>query len=205
MLDVYFGPPGSGKTTYAAKLAHKAYKKGITVYANFDLKGAIRVTVEDIGKYNIHDGLLLIDEAGIDYNNRNWSKMSQNSIQYFKLHRHYKMDIAIFSQALDDADVTLRRLADHLYVIHKSPFPVCYWFSYLYKVKKDIHIDDISHLLTDEHIKVPLSERPFFRPKYQKYFNSWSRPDLPELPEGRLIPPYSRTEEKAAERNNNEM
>ena len=43
MFDVYFGAPGSGKSTMACRLARQALKKGIKVFSNVEIKGCLEL------------------------------------------------------------------------------------------------------------------------------------------------------------------
>ena len=93
VLNVYFGVPGSGKTTFAAYLTKwalhenalirfarkhsnwalcnallnsKYLKRRIDVYSNVPITGAYQLDAKsDIGKYMIEDAKVIIDEAGI--------------------------------------------------------------------------------------------------------------------------------------------
>jgi len=107
VLNVYFGVPGSGKTTFAAYLTRWALhenalirfcrkhenpvtrvllnshflKRRIDVYSNVPITGAYVLNArEDIGKYMIEDAKVIIDEAGIEYNNRNYKSFPQEAI-----------------------------------------------------------------------------------------------------------------------------
>ena len=62
-LNLYFGIPGAGKSTFAAYLAKKDLKKGRPVWSNFGITGALQVSKSDFGKYLMTDGRLIIDEA----------------------------------------------------------------------------------------------------------------------------------------------
>ena len=126
-FNFIFGVPGSGKTTacsyYASVIDNmnkQLVKKGkdpLNIYANIYLKGIDYTFVDrnDIGVKKIHDGILLIDESSIDWNNRNTKNMQMYAIRYFKKHRHYNVSVFCFSQSYDDTDITLRRLADNYY------------------------------------------------------------------------------------------
>lgn len=188
-IVIYIGAVGSGKTTICAMLAHKAMKRNRKVYSNVDeIEGVIPISADDIGKFNLHDGLLLFDEAGIEYNNRlsvskkspssgQYKGMTQDAIKWFKLSRHFKVDVVIFSQA-QDFDVTLRRLASKIFIVRKSLIPCFSSYKRL-----------AAHWVTDqstgdprlEWTFVPFSTRWVFRPRYYKYFNSYNVPDLPML------------------------
>ena len=99
VLNVYFGVPGSGKTTFAAYLTRwalhenalirfcrknqnfltrpilnsKYLKRRIDVYSNVPITGAYQLDAKaDIGNYMIENAKVIIDEAGIEYNNRNY-------------------------------------------------------------------------------------------------------------------------------------
>lgn len=69
-LSLYFGIPGAGKSTFAAYLAKKDMAKGRKVWSNFGITGALKCEKSDFGKYMMCDGRLIIDEAGLEYDNR---------------------------------------------------------------------------------------------------------------------------------------
>ncbi|MDO4957601.1 MAG: hypothetical protein Q4E60_11370, partial [Bacteroidales bacterium] len=78
VLNVWFGVPGSGKTTFAAWLAKKDLKYGIDVWSNTPITGCIEFNPqEDIGKYMISNGHVIIDEAGIEYDSRNFKNFTK--------------------------------------------------------------------------------------------------------------------------------
>lgn len=126
MITVYFGSPGSGKTTMAARQIYKLKKKYRATFANFGCSCADydNVDLAQLGYWTFPKGSLIeIDEAGIEYNNRKFKTLDQETIKWFKLHRHYACDVDVWSQSWEDMDVTLRRLADRLYYIKRmGPF-----------------------------------------------------------------------------------
>lgn len=126
MIAVYFGSPGAGKTTLACREILKVKKHYLYTFANFGCKCADfdDVSLDRLGEWTFPPGsYIAIDEAGIEYNNRKFKSLSQETIKWFKLHRHYGCDISVWSQSWDDMDVTIRRLADRLYYIKRlGPF-----------------------------------------------------------------------------------
>lgn len=179
-FDIYFGVPGSGKTTFAAYLAKKRIKKKGRVLSNVSIKGTYEVERNDIGHYMIQDCLLLIDEAGIDYNNRNFSdkkeKMSKEEIYFYKYHRHYNVDIAIFSQGYDDMDKKLRTLATRYYIVKRSIFP---GFITRKLINKRLGIDKNTKQIIDEYAFAILGTKWIYCPKLWKMFNSCSYKEMP--------------------------
>ncbi|MBQ9072123.1 MAG: ATP-binding protein [Bacilli bacterium] len=179
-FDIYFGVPGSGKTTFAAYLAKKRIKKKGRVLSNVSIKGTYEVERSDIGHYMIQDCLLLIDEAGIDYNNRNFSdkkeKMSKEEIYFYKYHRHYNVDIAIFSQGYDDMDKKLRTLATRYYIVKRSIFP---GFITRKLINKRLGIDKNTKQIIDEYAFAILGTKWIYCPKLWKMFNSCSYKEMP--------------------------
>lgn len=147
MITVYFGAPGSGKTTLACRELLKQKKRYFYTFANFGCKCADfdDVSLDRLGEWTFPKGsYIAIDEAGIVYNNRKFKSLPQETIEWFKLHRHYGCDLSIWSQSWDDMDITLRRLADRLYYIKKiGPF------SLMRRVYKRVTVDKQTEQIID--------------------------------------------------------
>lgn len=176
-FDIYFGVPGSGKTTFAAWLTKYDLKHNIPVYSNVAIKGAYAIEKEDIGVFNIHDGRLIIDEAGAEFNNRKWKSLTEDQIRWFKKHRHFGVDVAVFSQSYDDCDITLRRLATCLYLVKKSLIP---GFVKRKRILKKIGINRDTKQIEDQYYFQFLGTRYIFCPPLWKLFKKEERYELPE-------------------------
>lgn len=180
-FDIYIGVPGSGKTTFAAWLSKYDLKHKRNVYSNVPIKDTYKIEKTDIGNFLLEHGSLIIDEAGIDYNNRNSTKktsknyMSDEEIKFYKYHRHFDMDIHIFSQALD-VDVTLRRLSSEIYLVKKSFIPFCIKRK---RILYRIGIDKETRQLRDEYYFQLFGTRYIFSPILWKLFNSHTTYELP--------------------------
>lgn len=182
MIKLYFGSPGCGKSTLACRMMF--YSDSSYVFSNFDTSLSCPIDSSYIGQFAFPDySELYIDEAGIDYNNRNYKNLPQNAIEYFKLHRHFKNDIILFSQSWEDTDITLRRLTDELwYMKKKGPFTVCR------KLRKVVRVNKETEQIIDGYrfagvlwsiLPPPLHEKTFqifFRKPYFKFFDSYSKP-----------------------------
>lgn len=180
-FDIYFGVPGSGKTTlcaYLAKKYNKKYKKkGNKVYCNVDIKDTYCIEKTDIGYYDISNGLLLFDEVGIDFNNRNFKKnFTDEQLDFFKKHRHYNVDIAVFSQFWNDPDKKLRDLTTRIFLIKKSIIP---FFISRRQIKKWVGINKETNQIEDQYKFVFLSRKLIFAPATWKSFNTHERIKLP--------------------------
>jgi DNA helicase HerA-like ATPase len=174
-LSLYFGVPGAGKSTFAAYLAKKDMKKGRKVWSNFGITGAMKVEKGDIGHVMIHDGRLIIDEAGLEYDNRKMS-MTDAEIYFYKYHRHYQLDVDFFSQGLD-VDIKIRKLARHIYLIKPSLLP---FFIKRKEIGRRVGISDVTKEIIDEYFFVPLGSKYIFCPPLWKLFNTYSRKELPD-------------------------
>lgn len=179
ILSVYFGVPGSGKTTFATHLARKDLKRKRKVYSNVPITGTYAVNCkEDLGVYDISNGRLIIDEAGIEFNNRDFKKFSDDALYFFKYHRHYRVQIDVFSQGFDDMDKKIRTLAQELYVVKKSLIP---FFVVAIPIGKRIGINELSKDIIDEYFFYPwftFKRKYCFMPFTWKYFNSYSHKEL---------------------------
>lgn len=180
VLSVYFGVPGSGKTTFAAWLAKRDLKHGLRVYSNVPITGTYHLDVkEDIGRHMITNARIIIDEAGVEYNNRNYRNFSDEEVYFFKYHRHYQTAVDIFSQGYDDMDKKLRTLAQRYYVVKKSLIPFCI---YRQQIAKRVGVDENSKQIIDEYYFVPFGRKYIFAPLLWSSFNTLSRKQLPEKP-----------------------
>lgn len=206
VLSVYFGVPGSGKTTFAAYLTRwalhenpmitfcrkhenpltgillrsKYLKRRIDVYSNVPITGAYQLDAKtDIGFYMIENAKIIIDEAGIEYNNRNYKNFPQEAIYFYKYHRHYQTSVDVFSQSYEDMDVTLRRLAQNFYVVRRSLVPFCVVAR---RIRRKVGVDEQTKQIQDLYsMGMPLLDtKRIFSPPLWKMFNSYSRKDLPK-------------------------
>ena len=207
VLNVYFGVPGSGKTTFAAYLAKQSmrearvitwarnhpckfsawlldrtplFKRAEPVYSNVPITGSYQLDPkDDIGKVMVEDGRVIIDEAGIEYNNRAYKTFSPAAIYWYKYHRHYKCPVDVFSQSYEDMDITLRRLAQNYFVVKKSLIPC---FVVCKRIRRKVGIDDNTHQIIDHYyFGLPIIDTQWiYAPPLWKLFNSFSRKELPQ-------------------------
>lgn len=200
MIRVFFGSPGCGKTTYAVKTLKrtKQYKYRMCNFETAGLQCAFLDSddMNTLGQWTPPPNTLLcVDEAGIEYNNRKYKTLSQSVIKWYKLHRHYGVDVDIYSQSWDDMDITLRRLAEQLWYLRRiGPWTL------LRRVHKRVTVNQETEQIIDGYrmekgiwlILQPLRLLGFgkllpqlygwrlcFRPFYYKYFDSWLTPDTP--------------------------
>lgn len=197
MISLFFGLPGSGKTTIMAAIAAKhalnpqsPYKY---VYTNvaMHVPGVFFVSNSMIGQYDIHDALILIDEATLFADSRDYKNFDKGKLSYFLQHRHYNVDVYLFTQQWDGIDRKIRVITDRVYYVYKTPLLGLWWSSY-YRIPYGIIIPDPKKggeklgEIIQGYAKPNILQRIFahkvFRPKYYKYFDSWERPPLPELP-----------------------
>lgn len=187
----FFGVPGSGKTTFAAAISYLANKKNIPVYSNVPIKGTYMVKRDEIGQYNlpIFDSeycVLLVDECGIEYNNRNFkSNFKDDSLAWWKLHRHYKTLVFIFSQSYEDMDKKLRDLTQQFFLVQRCG--IFKKFRKALPIRFKIGINELSGDIQDMYyFDNPLmslfTNRYIYCKRFWNLFDSWDCPKLPDLP-----------------------
>ena len=120
-----------------------------------------------------------IDEAGIEYNNRNYKNFPQEAIYFYKYHRHYQTSVDVFSQSYEDMDVTLRRLAQNFYVVRRSLVPGCI---VAIRIRRRVGVDEQTKQIQDLYsMGLPvLDTKRIFSPPLWKLFNSYRRKELPQ-------------------------
>ena len=196
MISLYFGLPGTGKTTILASHAYKYLKDGTykRVYCNVPLSipGVILIDNAYIGKYDISGGVILIDEGTLFADSRDFKAFGKDKVYYFLMHRHFHVDIEIYVQQWDALDRKIRCITDKVYYVHKSG-PLRKWVTKYYQIPYDIIIPDgksdsekLGEIIQG-YCKPPFLIRMFcprvWRPKWYRYFNSWDHVELPPLPD----------------------
>lgn len=116
-LTMIFGKKGSGKTTLLTKLSIKYNKMGYKVFSNVEIFGCYKLNIEDIGFRDFPvNSVLLIDEVSLIWDNRNFKSFKPEVGKYFRLQRHYKNVVYLFSQNFD-IDKKIRDLCDDMYLL----------------------------------------------------------------------------------------
>lgn len=183
-LIMVFGKKGCGKSTTMTKLCLRHLKAGWTVYSTEPLPGAYLVPADKIGYVQFKpDSVLLVDEVGMIWDNRNFKNFKPEVRDFFKLQRHYKVKVYLFSQTFD-IDKKLRDLTDEMYLLVN----VMHIFSYGKRILKHIVLNDSTadspssiaeNLRFDSILWFWCGSRFFtFIPKYAKYFDSFGAPQL---------------------------
>lgn len=197
MVSLFFGLPGSGKTTVLAKLAYDAVKKGkydyIFTNVHLNIPGVTYIDNECIGRYELHDCLLLIDEATLFADARAYKSFDKGKLSYFLEHRHRHADIILFTQQWDGVDRKIRVITDRVYYVYKTVL-TGKWISKYYRIPYGIVIPDpkkggdrlgeIIQGYSKPPALVRLFARRIYRPRYYKYYDSWELDPLPDLPVG---------------------
>ena len=202
-VSLFFGLPGCGKTTLLASMAYKGVrsKRYKFVYSNVELSipGVIFIDNSVIGRYDLRDCLILIDEGTLFADSRHHKEFPKEVCSYFMLHRHYNADIVIFTQGWDSMDKRIRQITDRVYYVYKTPLMGLIFTRY-YRIPYGIIIPDpkkntgsqlgeIIQGYCKPSFFVRLFSHRIFRPRWYKYFDSWTSVPLPPLPD--IYQPYS--------------
>lgn len=202
MISFYFGLPGSGKTTLLAALAYKESKrieKGKSSYkyilsnVELNIPHVQLIHFNDIGVYEFVDSMILIDEASIFCDNRDWKNFSKQKIAFMMLHRHYNCDFHFFSQSYNGYDSKLRSITSHVYYVRKGLLLTKYTripYGIIIPDRKDnagSRFGEIIEGYCKPSFIVRLFSRRILRCRYYRFFNSYSRPlelkKFPTLPD----------------------
>lgn len=206
-VSLYFGLPGCGKTTMMAKLAynecvkHKYKSPYKHIYGNvpMSIPNYTYIDNECIGKYDLSDCLILIDEATLFADSRDYKNIKKDVVEYFLEHRHFNADICLFTQQWDGVDRKIRVITDRVYYVYK-PKLFGKWWSCCYQIPYGIIIPDPKKSDSEKlgeivqgYCKPSWFVRVFspklFRPTYYRYFDSFLKPYREPLPDE--YKPYS--------------
>lgn len=183
-LIMVFGKKGSGKTTFLAWTAQKYLRKGWTVYSSVSIPGTYLIRSEDVGYVQFPDrSVILMDEVGMIYDNRNYKNFKEQVRDYFKLQRHYRHRVFLFSQTFD-IDLKLRNLCDSMYMMINY-FNV---FSVAKQIKRSLIVvapsADSESRIADALVISPFFTWPFggrhylYIPHWVGLFDSYEAPRL---------------------------
>lgn len=184
-LYMIFGKKGSGKSTYLVKTAIRYIKKGYIVYTNIPdlvIQNVRLIDVDHLGDFvPVSHSVMLLDECGMIWDNRDYKKFKPSVRDFFKLQRHYKVIVYLASQTFD-IDKKLRDLTDGMY-LHKCILNVLSIGKRIYKSITLTESTSEAESRIAENLKfAPIWNWSFtWIPKYNKYFSSFNLPDKPEI------------------------
>lgn len=180
-LYLVFGKKGSGKSTYLVKLAQQHLKKGWFVYTNMEelfMPGVRHFDIQHLGDFvPPANSLLLVDEVGMIWDNRDYKVFKPCVRDFFKLQRHYHVKVYMASQTFD-VDKKLRDLTDGMF-LHRNIARV---FTIGKRITRKVVLTQ-STSEAESRISEDLVMMPFWNwtytyiPKWAKYFDSHSIPE----------------------------
>ena len=206
-LIFIFAKKGQGKSTLLTKMALHHLRKGWEVYSTEPIPGCHSIAPEDIGYFEFPPhSLIVIDEIGMIWDNRNFKNFKPEVRDWFKLQRHRKCKVICASQSFD-VDKKIRDLADDMFLLQKK-FRV---FSYGKRILKILDITEatgdsesriVDNLKFDSILWFWAGSRTLtFIPAWTKYFNTFAAPELghkdfPVIPAYGLALPLDDDEEE---------
>ena len=184
-LYLVFGKKGSGKSTYLVKLARKHLKKGWIVYTNMEelfMPGVRHFEIKHLGDFvpEAHS-LLLLDEVGMIWDNRDYKTFKPQVRDFFKLQRHSHVKVYMASQTFD-VDKKMRDLCDGMH-LHSNCARV---FTLGKRMTRKVVITE-STSEAESRISEDLKICPFWEwtltyiPRWAKCFDSHAIPEKPHL------------------------
>ena len=184
-LFMVFGKKGSGKSSYLVRQAIRYQKKGYIVYTNMSdccLQDIRIIDPDRIGDFvPVANSVLLLDEVGMLYDNRNYRNFKPSVRDFFKLQRHYKVICYLASQSFD-IDKKLRDLTDEMFLISN----VATAFSLVRPIRKTVTLTEAtaegeSRIAENLKFRFFTSWRLYWIPSTIKYFESFKVPEKEEL------------------------
>lgn len=180
-LIMIFGKKGSGKNTLLTKLSIKYNKKGYHVYSDSEIFNTYKLSTDWIGKYDFpRNSVLMIEEAGITWDNRNFKTFSSEVRNFFKLQRHYNIIVYLASQSFD-VDKKLRDLTDEMYLCtnYMGIFSIAKSINKRIAIHNASENNDGESFLTETYsFGFPWEWKYTYIPRWVKFFNSFEAPVL---------------------------
>lgn len=203
-LTMVFGKKGSGKTTFLVRTAQEHLLRGWRVYCTNPIVGCEWFNISDFGKISFPErSLILIDEVSLIWSNRDFKSFPKQVEAFFRLQRHYKLKVILFSQSFD-VDKKIRDLCDELYLLKKfmRVWSICRRIDKRVTVSQPATDDDGNQkngaLVEDYRFSpfiLPKAIQFIFIPHWVGFFNSFS--DEMQLTQGQtMYIPYTGTQQK---------
>lgn len=177
-LTLVMGKAGSGKSTYMGLLVKKATKQGRPIYSNHHVLGAIKIEHTDLGKYDLNNCDVIIDEAQLHYDSRDFKNFSKENKYFFSNFRHHGVRVYILSQSFEDLDVKIRRQAQYIYIAQ----PFVKGILLLQKIRMKFGVSEDETDIVTLYKFNPLGYRFKLGFLAWRYFDSYSKPALEDLP-----------------------
>ena len=151
MITCYFGVPGVGKNTLLTKFARKEIllkRFGLSsydhIYSDFYIKGAEKFDYKYFKTHKMYNSLILIEEMGLEADNRKFKTFTNAERDYFVLHRHIGNDIIYATQDYSMVDSKIRSLTQELWYMSKSVVPFFKHFTTAKRIYRCININEHS-------------------------------------------------------------
>lgn len=145
MIEAYIGIPGSGKSYMLVHRGLHALARGRTIWANFGFirenvyywlrfrakldhrEAVLRAdSIREIRDYNellnVHDGLLLFDEAHMWLPSRQFDLIPVEVIAFWSQHRKTGVDVLLATQRYGSVDTIVRDLVAFVFWARPAPF-----------------------------------------------------------------------------------
>lgn len=189
-LIYIFGKKGVGKTTLLCKLSYSYSKRHWNVYSTENVPFARTFTATNFGTYRFPpNSCVLIDEVSLIWSNRDFKTFQKSVERQFRLQRHDRLRIYLFSQTYD-VDVKIRNLADSMYLATKL-FNCITWLKAIDKSVVLTKSDSSGQSrIAEDLCFLPFLGWPFgtrmatFIPRWARYFDSFDTfaDDRPPMP-----------------------
>lgn len=134
-IKIIFASPGEGKSYLATKYAYDALKKGRVVFSNYPIitPGGLSACIwkAEYALENVHDAVIIIDEAYRDMSSRDFKKFTVEEHTFFATNRHNNLDIYLLAQNPARIDVILREITSEFLFMKKISIPFTWWLNKL--------------------------------------------------------------------------
>lgn len=184
MITCIFGLCGSGKSLLLGKIASNAIagkpinKGGLIleprrmhydrVYTNFLCPDAYKLDFDLLGFADYHDCLMIIDEAMLLADCRNFKSYGENLKLFFSQHRKKNITIVMATQAMDDLDKKIRNITDKMYYIDDAPL-----LPNTMRIRRIDYVFDIANCKTTYQYTAPIDNVYYYRPRLYKLIDTF--------------------------------